>query len=183
MGAANFHVTGGGKWQKLLTRLSEMKLGVKAGIPKGATNANTGASIPMYAAVNEFGANITVTPRMRAWMHFQGIHLRKDTSTIVIPPRPFLRTTAKEKANSWVNALAFAVKGKADKPEAWYDGMGLVGEAMKADIKASIEKGSWAPNSSMTIAMKTAKGKTDPAHPLVDTGDMLLSVISEVVKK
>ena len=42
------------------------------------------------AAVHEFGCMIGVTPKMRAYMHYQGIHLRKSTTHIFIPPRPFL---------------------------------------------------------------------------------------------
>ena len=44
------------------------------------------------AAVHEFGATITVTPKMRAYLHFNGLHLRKDTTHIYIPARPFLRS-------------------------------------------------------------------------------------------
>lgn len=43
------------------------------------------------AAVHEFGCTIQVTPKMRAYFHYQGIHLKASTQFIVIPPRPFLR--------------------------------------------------------------------------------------------
>ena len=43
------------------------------------------------AAVHEFGTTINVTPKMRAYLHFNGLHLRKDTTHIYIPARPFLR--------------------------------------------------------------------------------------------
>ena len=43
------------------------------------------------AAVHEFGCTIPVTPKMRAYLHYQGIHLRASTQFINIPPRPFLR--------------------------------------------------------------------------------------------
>lgn len=48
------------------------------------TNAELGA-------VHEFGATINVTQKMRNYLHHLGIHLRKDTTTIVIPTRSFLR--------------------------------------------------------------------------------------------
>ena len=44
------------------------------------------------AAVHEFGCTINVTPKMRAYLHYQGIHLKASTQFIVIPPRPFLRS-------------------------------------------------------------------------------------------
>ena len=43
------------------------------------------------AAVHEFGCTIAVTPKMRAYLHHQGVHLRASTQYIHIPPRPFLR--------------------------------------------------------------------------------------------
>ena len=43
------------------------------------------------AAVHEFGCTIQVTPKMRAYLHHQGVHLKASTQYIVIPPRPFLR--------------------------------------------------------------------------------------------
>ena len=43
------------------------------------------------AAVHEFGCTIGVTPKMRAYLHHQGVHLRTSTQYINIPPRPFLR--------------------------------------------------------------------------------------------
>lgn len=48
------------------------------------TNAELGA-------VHEFGATINVTKKMRNYLHSQGIHLNKDTTTVVIPTRSFLR--------------------------------------------------------------------------------------------
>ena len=43
------------------------------------------------AAVHEFGCTIGVTPKMRAYLHHQGVHLKASTQYVHIPPRPFLR--------------------------------------------------------------------------------------------
>ena len=43
------------------------------------------------AAVHEFGCTIAVTPKMRAYLHHQGVHLKASTQFIHIPARPFLR--------------------------------------------------------------------------------------------
>ena len=43
------------------------------------------------AAVHEYGCTIGVTPKMRAFLHYNGIHLKQSTTYINIPPRPFLR--------------------------------------------------------------------------------------------
>ena len=37
------------------------------------------------------GATITVTNKMRAFLHANGIHLKKTTKTIKIPARPYLK--------------------------------------------------------------------------------------------
>ncbi len=43
------------------------------------------------AIVQEFGCTIRVTPKMRAYLHYQGLHLKESTEFIHIPARPFLR--------------------------------------------------------------------------------------------
>ena len=43
------------------------------------------------AAIHEFGCTIAVTPKMRAYLHHQGVHLKTETTHIHIPARPFLR--------------------------------------------------------------------------------------------
>jgi len=46
----------------------------------------------IYARIHEFGGRIRVTPKMRAFLHTIGIHLRSSTQFIKIPKRPYLRT-------------------------------------------------------------------------------------------
>jgi HK97 gp10 family phage protein len=149
----NVTVTGGDKYKAVLEKIARLKLTAQAGIPSGATTTD-GKSIPMYAAYNEFG-------------------------TSRIPARPFMRTTANEHQNEWCETLAGALKGEILKDNA-KGAMGLVGEQMKAHIQQTIQKGSFAPNSPKTVANKRRKGKVEPDHPLIDTGQMLASIISEV---
>jgi HK97 gp10 family phage protein len=149
----NVTVTGGDKYKAVLEKIARLKLTAQAGIPAGATTTD-GKSIPMYAAYNEFG-------------------------TSRIPARPFMRTTASEHQNEWCETLAGALKGEILKDNA-KGAMGLVGEQMKAHIQQTIQKGSFAPNSPKTVANKRRKGKVEPDHPLIDTGQMLASIISEV---
>jgi HK97 gp10 family phage protein len=149
----NVTVTGGDKYKAVLEKIARLKLTAQAGIPAGATTTD-GKSIPMYAAYNEFG-------------------------TSRIPARPFMRTTANEHQNEWCETLAGALKGEILKDNA-KGAMGLVGEQMKAHIQQTIQKGSFAPNAPRTVANKRAKGKVEPDHPLIDTGQMLASIISEV---
>lgn len=60
------------------------------GVKKSSKNKD-GTSEANIAAVHEFGCTIPVTQKMRAYLHYQGIHLKASTQYINIPPRPFLR--------------------------------------------------------------------------------------------
>lgn len=42
--------------------------------------------------IHEYGCNIPVTEKMRAFLHSQGLHLKESTTTINIPERSFLRS-------------------------------------------------------------------------------------------
>lgn len=153
--AVTVEIKGGTKYKAVLNRLAEMKLGVKAGLPAGATTTD-GKSIPEYAAYNEFG-------------------------TSRIPSRPFMRTTAKEHGTKWVATVASQTQGNSQTPAAWKRAMGLTGESMKADIQNTIQNGAWKPNAESTREAKKRKGKTEYDHPLMDTGQMLAAVTYEVV--
>ena len=62
------------------------------GVRKSAKSKDGGA-LANVAAVHEFGCTIRVTPKMRAYLHYQGIHLKSSTQYISVPPRPYLRPT------------------------------------------------------------------------------------------
>lgn len=157
MAAVNVEIKGGDKYKAFLDKMAQIAGGVKAGILGGATTTD-GQSIAEYAVYNEFG-------------------------TSRIPARPFMRTVAKEKPEQWVKNMVSIVKGRAKDPQAWKEALGLAGEQMKADIKDSIQNGSWTPNAPATVATKKRKGKVEPDHPLIDTGQMLEAVSYEVVDK
>ena len=93
MSGVTVNVEGGKKYKRFLEKVGEIAGGVKAGILENATNANKkgGAGIAAYAVWNEFGVpNIPVTDKMRAYMHYQGVHLKKrreSTRTGAMNPR------------------------------------------------------------------------------------------------
>ncbi|MCE9500566.1 MAG: hypothetical protein K8R21_08720 [Leptospira sp.] len=51
------------------------------------------SEVLQYAGAHEFGARIKVTEKMRARLHYEGIHLKKETTEIILPERSFLRAT------------------------------------------------------------------------------------------
>ena len=154
-------VKGGDKWKKALKGVAQVGAYVQAGVLKGSTQAG-GSSVPVaqYAFWNEFGA-----PNAK------------------IPPRPFLRNTAKTQADKWIGIIVNRVKGNATKRDVWIDALRLCGLQMASDIRYEIENGSFMPNAQRTIDAKRRKGKTDPEHPLIDTGHLIASISSKVVRK
>jgi hypothetical protein len=152
--AMKVEVTGGDKYKAVLEKIAKLKITVRAGIPAGAT-ATDGKSIPEYALYNELG-------------------------TTRIPARPFMRTTADTHSDEWCQTVEGALNYKEIDQNQGKRVMGLVGEQMKAHIQETIQKGSFAPNAPKTVEAKRRKGKVEPDHPLIDTGQMLASIISEV---
>ena len=43
------------------------------------------------AAIHEYGCVIKITPKMRNWLHANGLHVKNTTKEIVIPERSYLR--------------------------------------------------------------------------------------------
>lgn len=142
--------------KEALSKIVNTKLAVKAGVPAGATTTD-GKSIPKYAMYNEVG-------------------------TAHIPPRPFMRDTVNNKQGDWKAFLESHVDYDNIQRDKCVSVMGVLGEVMVADIKQTIQKGDFTPNAPVTIRAKRRRGKSEPDHPLIDTGQMLESIISEVVK-
>ena len=158
MSGVTVDIKGGDKYKKFLAKMAEIAGGVKAGILEGATNSETHEPIAPYAVYNEFG-------------------------TRNIPARPFMRTVAKARPKTWVGIMVKHIRGRAQNPAIWKEALGKAGAQMKDDIINSIQNGSWTPNAPATIAAKKRKGKVEPDHPLIDTGQMLAAVSYEVVDK
>lgn len=107
-----------------------------------------GTPVAMVAAINEFG--------------------RPDHNQ---PPRPFFRQMIEEKQKGWGKSLGnLAVANEYDIDKS----LGQMGEGMKGQLQASIQKFDSPSLSPNTVA---AKGF---AKPLVDTGHMMNSVDYEV---
>lgn len=150
----NVTVTGGKKYKAALEKITRLKMSVRAGIPAGATTTD-GQSIPTYAVYNELG-------------------------TSRIPARPFMRQTASNHQDDWCALLASRLNYKDISANQAKKALGLCGELMKAHIQETIQKGTFAPNAPKTVEAKRRKGKVEPDHPLIDTGQMIASIISEV---
>lgn len=72
----------------------DQKYSIKVGIigeDASAKHPDSDLTNAELGAIHEFGATINVTEKMRAFLHHIGIHLKPETTTIVIPTRSFLR--------------------------------------------------------------------------------------------
>jgi len=123
------------------------------------------ASIASY---NEFGADIDVTPKMRGYFakHF-GVYLKKDTTQIKIPARPFMRTTVDEYGDQWVKQVAILAKKYHYDMEKVFS---LMGETVMNNLKTVMQSGDFKENSAFTLAHKQGN------VPLINTGDLRDSI-------
>lgn len=126
------------------------------------------------AGIHEYGCNIRVTPRMRAFLHYKGYHLSKQTTVIQIPERSFIRTghdtyvdDVMKKASQLVGQVA---SGKMSGDQL----LDYVGLTLSTKIKKYARDLSSPPNSSMTVNEKGS------SNPLVDTGNMIEGITFEV---
>lgn len=165
----------------LKTELKSVK-GAKAGIIENKKYEN-GFDLIANALLQEYGATIHVTDKMRAWFRHQGYPLRKDKTTIVIPPRPFLRTALKRQ-KEWVKF----VQEFFDADQS--GGMTLkqiarnIGLMMEKAIKEAINSNIPPAKSKITMELegKNRKGGAQSSGTLRDTGLLLGSIHNEVIK-
>lgn len=132
-----------------LARLSSLQGSVKVGIFADAgSSKKVHTSIAEYAAYNEFG-------------------------TSHIPSRPFMRQTIDKYAKAWGQAAEAAEKRVAGGMSP-HQALELIGNIAEGHIKATIGRGSFAPNAANTIKQKGS------SQPLIDTGAMRGAVRHEV---
>lgn len=80
------------------------------------------------APIHEYGCDIPVTPKMRAYLHRQGLHLKESTTRIRIPERSFLRTGYDQNRDDVMKKasqmMADVIDGKTSA-EALFKGVGV----------------------------------------------------------
>lgn len=126
------------------------------------------------AAIHEYGCKIKVTPKMRAYLHRQGLHLKKTTEFITIPERSFLRSGF-DKNNPAVlknieRTMPLVLEGKMSVKQ-YCDTIGLL---LSSKIKTYARDLREPPNHPFTIDQKGS------SNPLVGTGTMIESITYEV---
>lgn len=126
------------------------------------------------AGIHEYGCTIRVTPKMRAYLHHQGLHLKDSTTVIKIPERSFLRSTFDSENDRIMKqterAIGQVVTGKMSVD----DMLDLCGQQFATAIKDRIVEISTPPNHPYTIEQKGS------SNPLVDTGGLVSSIAWKV---
>lgn len=165
---------------------------VKAGVLEGASPYGNGLSVAQVAMWNEYGVAIPVSNRMRGYLGANGFHLKKSTSQLNIPARPFMRNAAMKYGDDWrieaSGALAAVIRGEESN-----DGAGnTIGTMMQAGIQESIDSNIQPPNHPFTMAPKSARvvdsggspimGESGTKQTLISTGHLFDSISFEVEK-
>ena len=155
---------------------SYVKVGVLESAPmhKGKTEDGETEVVEMatIAAVHEFGANINVTDKMRKFLHVIGIHLRKETNTIVIPQRSFLRGWTDDKKEEITNEIDKLLTKVTNNQLSANEALNKLGAFGEGGVKSRFRNNDWEP-------LKVRVGGT----PLVDSGQLINSIHHEVVLK
>jgi len=149
------------KKNKKLNQLAE-QLKKSADLEVGFLNG-IDAKIP---TIQEYGAVINVTDKMRKWFLAHGMPLSKQKSTIIIPPRPFMKMTVQKNKNKWKKQSKHLFKQNKTNQQV----AGIMGEIIKGDVQEMINEGHFVNNSPATQKLK---GRN---NPLIDMGHMLNSV-------
>lgn len=172
-----------GRLKKIAEQMAKhytVKIGILA-----ETNKPVGENIDLagIGAVQEYGAEIPVTDKMRAFFRYHfGVNLKKSTTSIKIPARSWLYEPIKDPGFRKMIYDYIGDQGLFEeyadkdfmKELAQYIGeVGLL-QIHKAFANGGIN-GEWQPNSPLTIANKNGKTK-----PLINEGDLSRQIAFEV---
>lgn len=159
----------GVKWQTKIDKLPELTATTTA-ISNRKVTVGCDWANAWLANIHEYGCEITVTPKMRAFLHKQGLHLKDSTTVIKIPERSFLRTGHDENADKVIKqterALGQVLAGKMSVD----DMLDLYGQQMATAIKTYMRNLKSPPNHPYTVEQKGS------SNPLVDTGQLIESI-------
>ena len=176
------------EWMKALDRKISIKVGI---IGSEATQKHPDSDLTNaeLGAIHEFGATITVTNKMRNYLHSQGIHLKKNTITVVIPTRSFLRMPlmSSEGKKELLDIIKSEIGNDIKATDLSYgtankkldDTVHLIAETAYLRVLKAFESGGfgkWAP-----ITKFTAQRRYNASNPpLTDTGDLRRSISYEI---
>lgn len=140
-------------------------------------NRDKAITVLALAEIHEYGININVTPKMRGFLHFEGLHLRKDTKRINIPERSFIRAGYDENEKKIIREtekLLHSVIMLELPVEVFFN---TLGELLSGFIQEYLTDLREPPNHPYTVAQKGS------SNPLIDTGRLRQAITYRVVRK
>lgn len=153
---------------EVLNKLNALKP-IKVGILSGGKMLTIGT-------VHEFGATIKVTPRMRAFLHSEGLHLKKGTKEINIPERSFIRAGFDENEQKITDKIESLILNVLDKKISTSAFLNFVGEYSAGVFQNYMTDLKEPPLTSFTVLKK---GST---NPLIDTGHLRDSITFKILE-
>ena len=151
-------------------RLTEMKVQLEGMKDRNVKVGALQGDSAWLAGIHEYGCTIPVTPKMRAFLHHQGLHLKPDTTVIKIPERSFLRSGHDkniDRVMSQTNrALSQVLAGKMSVD----DMLDLCGQQLATAIKNYMRDLSDPALHPYTVEQKGS------SNPLISTGGLLESI-------
>jgi phage gpG-like protein len=157
------------KWKTTINKLPQIS--ANAETIKGRTvTVGPAGSDAWLAAIHEYGCTIKVTPKMRAFLHRQGLHLKESTTVIKIPERSFLRNGHDEHQARVIKQTERAIGQVLAGKMSVDDMLDVYGHQMATAIKKYMRDLKTPENHSFTVEQKGS------SNPLVDTGQLISSI-------
>lgn len=160
----------GVKWNTKVNKLPQITMSAESlGGKKVKVGALQGENA-WLVGIHEYGCNIPVTPKMRAFLHANGLHLSPNTNVIRIPERSFLRSGHDQNADRVIKQTERAIGQVLSGKMSVDDMLDLYGEQMATAIKKYMRDLSSPPNHPYTAEQKGS------SNPLVSTGGLVNSI-------
>ena len=154
------------KWKKIEKEILILKGAYTAIGLHSDANRPDGSKQALIGHVNEFGAEITVTAKMRAYLHFIGLHLSPATTKITIPERSFLRSWVDQNRKKIKKVTLDLYKKVLDGNLGGKQALALLGAYAEGGIKKQITNLDKPENHPFTVKQKGS------SSPLIATGGM-----------
>lgn len=158
------------KWKTKVNKLPELTKNTETISGRNVKVGIFGDKDAWLAGIHEYGCNIRVTPKMRAYLHKAGLHLKDSTEVIKIPERSFLRTGHDKNADRVITQTERAVNLFIDGKKSLDDLLDVYGEQMATAIKEYMTELSKPANHPFT---QEQKGDN---NPLINTGGLKDSI-------
>lgn len=153
-------------------KLTEMKTQLEGMKSRTVTVGVLEGDNKWLAGIHEYGLDIEVTPKMRAFLHRQGLHLKKSTTHIHIPERSFLRAGHDANIDRVMTQTNRAISQVLAGKMSVDDMLDLCGEQLATAIKKYAVDLQSPPNHWYTIEQKGS------SNPLVGTESSMIEGIT-----